>query len=118
MQTAEEVEIKVPKEVAEKIAKEIARLMSEANFKTGEEVLEKKVEKMDFEEIRQLHNALKEALNQKDYVRAKYVARELKKAIVKKKKEIKGIYAPSLLYDAEVELGLASEILKDPSLAI
>lgn len=114
--SVEEVEVRIPKKLAEELAKVMSK-PEEVSFKTAEELLSEKAEKTDLEDVRTLYRELREALNKRDFSNAKLIARELKKTIEKKKKEVKGAFAPALLYEAEVELGFASEILQDPSLS-
>ncbi|MGC9014898.1 MAG: hypothetical protein ACP5KW_11035 [Thermoproteota archaeon] len=105
----EEVEVKIPKKLAEELAKAIAP--SGVVFKTAKDVLEEKKEKVDLEEIKKLNKQLKNALNERRFAEARIVAKKLREELEKKKKEIRGAEAPSWLYDVETELGFAEEAL-------
>lgn len=103
----EEVEVKIPKKVAEEIAKAL-----EPKFKTAEEVLYEEKEKTNLEELRTLRRKLVLALNMRNFAEARRIAYELREELERKKHELKGAFAPSWLYDVEAELGLAEEVLE------
>jgi pantothenate synthetase len=106
----EEVEVKIPKKLAEELAKTLAQDKG-VIFKPASEVLEEKKEQVNLEEIKKLKKELSKALNERDFARVSVLAKKLRKELEKKKKEMKGAEAPSWIYDVEAELGYAEEIL-------